>query len=85
MEKEEVPINKNEISELKEKVDALKLVIQVMAEQILILEAKMNTVKMVETHEEVIQQSKGEKKIIKLMKITKQERRTRTVQLMRIM
>ena len=45
----------------------------------------MNTVKMVETHEEVIQQSKGEKKIIKLMKITKQERRTRTVQLMRIM
>ena len=85
MEKEEVPINKNEISKLKEKVDTLKLVIQVMAEQILILEAKMNTVKMVETHEEVIQQSKGEKKIIKLMKITKQERRTRTVQLMRIM
>ena len=50
LEKEEVPINKNYISEFKEKVDAPQLFIQVMAEKMLILEAEVNTVKRVETH-----------------------------------
>ena len=59
LEKEQVPINKNEISELKEKVDTVKLIIQVMAEKIIILEAEMNTVKRAERYEEVIQEIKS--------------------------
>ena len=52
-------------------MDTLKLVIQVMAEKINILEAEMNTVKRVGTHEEIIQEIKSKKEDTKINELNK--------------
>ena len=61
LEIEHLFFNNNEIIELKEKVDTLQLIIQVMAEKIGNLEAEMNIVKRVETHEEVFEEIESHK------------------------